>query len=317
VLVPCPTFLIRHPGAGPVMVDTGLHPSIASDPRQNFGRSALRVATPEQEPGQDVPAQLRKRGIEPSDVGVVVMTHLHVDHASAISEFPDSTFVLSEAEWIDATSGSRPAMRGYRPAHYDFVFDYRTIDFGRGNISSYASFGRTFDLFGDGSVRLAYTPGHTAGHICLHAPEQRFLLAGDHVLDPISPNVSLILEEFGNPLGDYLDSLHRIADLAPRVSYGGHGETVAEPAGRARAIAAHHDDRLERTRAALGHEPRSGYEVSLSLFGSGLPPIQRRFAVAETLSHLERLVVLGRAARGGDGRSVTYTGAQPGGRDTA
>src|SRR5919204_1160436 len=183
VLVPCPTFLIRHPGAGPVMVDTGLHPSIASDPRQNFGRSALRVATPEQEPGQDVPAQLRKRGIEPHDVGVVVMTHLHVDHASAISEFPDSTFVLSEAEWIDATSGGRPAMRGYRPAHYDFVFDYRTIDFGRGNISSYASFGRTFDLFGDGSVRLAYTPGHSAGHMSVVARlrERDFVIGGDAV----------------------------------------------------------------------------------------------------------------------------------------
>jgi len=55
--------------------------------------------------------------------------------------------------------------------------------------------------------------------------------------------------------------------------------------------------------------PRSGYEVSHDLFGTKLPPIQRRFAVAEALSHLERLVVLGRARRGGDGRTVTYTAA--------
>ena len=111
------------------------------------------------------------------------MTHLHFDHASAISEFPDSTFVVSEAEWIDATTGSRPAMRGYRPAHYDFVFDYRTVDFGRGTISSYATFGRTFDLFGDGSIRLAYTPGHSAGHMGVVARlEQRdFVIGGDAV----------------------------------------------------------------------------------------------------------------------------------------
>ena len=183
VSVPCPAFLIHHPSVGPVLVDTGLHPSIASDPAQNFGRTALRVATPEQEPGEDVPSQLRKRGIEPHGVGVVVMTHLHVDHASAISEFPDSTFVLSEAEWEDATSGSRPAMRGYRPAHYDFVFDYRMIDFGRGNVSSYASFARTFDLFGDGSMRLAYTPGHSAGHLSVIArlAERDFVIGGDAV----------------------------------------------------------------------------------------------------------------------------------------
>jgi N-acyl homoserine lactone hydrolase len=182
-MVPCPAFLIRHPSAGPVLVDTGLHPSVASDPGANFGRLAARFAPPQLEKGEDVPAQLRKRGIEPSKVGVVVMTHLHVDHASAISEFPDSTFVLSEAEWEDATTGRRPIMRGYRPIHYDFVFDYRTIDFGRSSVSSYASFGRTFDLFGDGSIRLAYTPGHSAGHMSVIARlrERDFLIGGDAV----------------------------------------------------------------------------------------------------------------------------------------
>ena len=61
----------------------------------------------------------------------------------------------------------RPAARSCAatgPAHYDYLFDYRTIDFDGAGISSYASFGRSFDLFGDGSVRLAYTPGHSAGH---------------------------------------------------------------------------------------------------------------------------------------------------------
>jgi N-acyl homoserine lactone hydrolase len=181
--VPCPAFLITHPSAGTVLVDTGLHPSIASDPKSNFGGLAVRVAAPELAQGEDVPAQLRSRGIDPSAVSVVVMTHLHYDHASAISEFPDSTIVVSEAEWIDATTGSRPAMRGYRPAHYDFVFDYRTLDFGRGNISSYASFGRTFDLFGDGSIRLAYLPGHSAGHMGVVArlAQRDFVIGGDAV----------------------------------------------------------------------------------------------------------------------------------------
>jgi N-acyl homoserine lactone hydrolase len=183
VSVPCPAFLIHHPQAGTILVDTGLHPSIASDPVQNFGRAAIRAATPEQKQGQDVPSQLRKRGIEPQKVGTIVMTHLHVDHSSAISEFPDSTFVLSEAEWEDATTGSRPAMRGYRPAHYDYVFDYRTVDFARGNVNSYASFARTFDLFGDGSVRLAYTPGHSAGHLSViaHLAQRDFVIGGDAV----------------------------------------------------------------------------------------------------------------------------------------
>jgi N-acyl homoserine lactone hydrolase len=181
--IPCPAFLIRHPSAGAILVDTGLHPSITSDPKANFGRLAVRFSQPQLGQGEDVPAQLRKRGIDPSKVGVVVMTHLHMDHASAISEFPDSTFVVSEAEWADATTGSRPALRGYRPPHYDFVFDYRTVDFDRGTISSYATFGRTFDLLGDGSIHLAFTPGHSAGHMCVVArlKEREFVIGGDAV----------------------------------------------------------------------------------------------------------------------------------------
>src|SRR3954451_18469796 len=183
LLVPCPAFLIRHPSAGAILVDTGLHPSISADPRQNFGGLAARIAKPQIEPGEDVASQLRARGIESGQVAVVVMTHLHFDHASAISEFPQSTFVVAEREWVAATNDRRPALRGYHPPHYDFAFDYRTIDFDRSGISSYATFGRTFDLFGDGSLRLAYTPGHSAGHMSViaHLEERDFVIGGDAV----------------------------------------------------------------------------------------------------------------------------------------
>jgi glyoxylase-like metal-dependent hydrolase (beta-lactamase superfamily II) len=133
------------------------------------------------------------------------------------------------------------------------------------------------------------------------------LVAGDHVLDPITPAIGLYPASRPDPLGDYVESLHRVAELAPRISYGGHGDTVADPVGRAHAIVAHHERRLDQTEAALGREPSSGYEVSHALFGSDLAPIHRRFAVAETLSHLERLVVLGRARRAENDRSVSYT----------
>ncbi len=179
--VPVPAFLIRHPSAGAILVDTGLHPSIATDGKQNFGGTANRFGKPSLEPGEDVPAQLRKRGLDPGEIPVVVMTHMHIDHTSAISEFPQSTFVLSEAEWEDAAGGSKPTLKGYRRPHFDYAFDYRTVSFDRGGVESYASFGRTFDLFGDGSIRLASTPGHSAGHISViaHLAQRDFVIGGD------------------------------------------------------------------------------------------------------------------------------------------
>jgi glyoxylase-like metal-dependent hydrolase (beta-lactamase superfamily II) len=156
----------------------------------------------------------------------------------------------------------------------------------------------------DGWQVLA-SPGHADGHLCLH--RDGVLVAGDTLLAPITPAIGLYPESRADPLGDYSDTLRTLAALGPRVSYGGHGETIHEPAARAHAILHHHDERLDRTEAALGAEPRSGYDISHVLFGTALPAIQRRFAVAETLSHLERLVVLERATRHEDDRIVAYT----------
>ena len=180
-VIPVPAFLIRHPSAGAILVDTGLHPSIATDGKENFGGLGNRIGKPTLEAGEDVPAQLRKLGLDPGELPVVVMTHMHIDHTSAISEFSNSTFVVSATEWEAAATGSQPTLNGYRRTHFDYAFDYRTVDFDRAGIDSYASFGRTFDLFGDGSIHLAFTPGHSAGHMSVicRLKQNDFVIGGD------------------------------------------------------------------------------------------------------------------------------------------
>jgi len=152
---------------------------------------------------------------------------------------------------------------------------------------------------------VAEFPGHADGHICLL--KEGVMIAGDHLLPRITPAVGLYPESRTDPLGDYLASLERVVELAPRLALPGHGDPIADPAGRAREIVEHHRIRLDETEAALGSGPLTGYELSHTLFPDDRGPSQRRFAVAETLSHLERLVVEGRAARGGDDGCVTYT----------
>jgi N-acyl homoserine lactone hydrolase len=178
---PVPCFLVEHPGAGRILIDTGFHASVAVKPRANLGRVVLLTVFKEvvMEPEQAAPAQLRGLNIEPSQVRVVVMTHLHHDHASAISEFPDATFLVSRAEWDAATRGSQ--RQGYLRRQFDHAFDYRLLDFDGPDAASFSGFARSFDLFGDGSVRAVYTPGHTAGHISvvLRLRRREVLVAGD------------------------------------------------------------------------------------------------------------------------------------------
>jgi glyoxylase-like metal-dependent hydrolase (beta-lactamase superfamily II) len=154
---------------------------------------------------------------------------------------------------------------------------------------------------------LVAASGHADGQLCLL--KDGVLVAADHVLGRITPTVGLWPASRADPLGDYLEALERTVELAPRIALPGHGDPIADPAGRARELQEHHRVRLEEAAAALAQEPRTGYELSFALFGADLKPAGRRFAVAETLSHLERLVRMGAAVRGGDDGAVTYTAA--------
>jgi glyoxylase-like metal-dependent hydrolase (beta-lactamase superfamily II) len=156
-----------------------------------------------------------------------------------------------------------------------------------------------------GGWKVLELPGHADGH--LGFLRDGVLIAGDHLLRRITPAVGLYPESRPDPLGDYLASLERTIELAPRVVYPGHGEPIHDAATRARELIEHHRARLDEAAAALSAQPRTAYEISLHVFGRELAPTQRRFAVAETLSHLERLVRAGRAARRGDDNRVFYT----------
>jgi glyoxylase-like metal-dependent hydrolase (beta-lactamase superfamily II) len=185
VEIPIPAYILEHPGAGLVLVDTGFHASVAVDPKKNMGPilGRLLFGAARMSPDEGMPDQLRARGFDPKAAKVVVMTHLHVDHASGVAQFPDATFVVTRREWESATEGPK-LRRGYVPRQFDHAFDWRTIDFDGPEVNSYASFGRSLDLFGDGSVRLLYTPGHTLGHmsVALRLRNQaEFLIAADAI----------------------------------------------------------------------------------------------------------------------------------------
>jgi glyoxylase-like metal-dependent hydrolase (beta-lactamase superfamily II) len=154
---------------------------------------------------------------------------------------------------------------------------------------------------------LVAAPGHADGQLCLL--KDGVLVAADHLLARITPTVGLWPASRADPLGDYLAALGRTIELEPRVALPGHGDVIEDPAGRARELQEHHRVRLEETVEALGPEPRTAYELSFALFGDDLKPASRRFAVAETLSHVERLVHEGAARRHEDGATVTYTAA--------
>jgi N-acyl homoserine lactone hydrolase len=152
--LPIPCFLIEHPQAGPFLVDTGLHASVAADPAENLGKLAKAVYSIDMDAADAAPEQIRARGVDPDAIELVLMTHLHYDHASGATQFPGATFLVERREWEAAAGGG--FLQGYHRPHLDPALRWRAIDVERES-----------DLFGDGSVRLLHTPGHTRGHLSL------------------------------------------------------------------------------------------------------------------------------------------------------
>jgi glyoxylase-like metal-dependent hydrolase (beta-lactamase superfamily II) len=150
--------------------------------------------------------------------------------------------------------------------------------------------GQYIDLVGE-RYRVIWVPGHSDGQICLFRERDGVFLAADHVLPRITPNVGLYSQyDRQNPLGDYLDSLHKVEHLPTSIVLPGHGEPFPDLAGRVQEIIEHHKEREAEILGLLQEQPQNAYQVAQQLFGPRMTSNEsRRMAVAETLSHLEHM----------------------------
>lgn len=179
---PCPIFFVAHPTAGNILIDTGLPAGVTHDVKAAVGATAARMYGLRATEEQPLPARLKQLGLAADEIDVVVMTHLHVDHAGSLDALKDCVVVVAKDEWRSAHA-SKPALRGYVTSQYAADHDFRLVDFEAEAATGHASFERTFDLFGDGSVVLVSTPGHTYGHmsVLLRLRGRQCLIAGDAI----------------------------------------------------------------------------------------------------------------------------------------
>ncbi len=153
---------------------------------------------------------------------------------------------------------------------------------------------------------VLWLPGHADGHLGLWNEEDSLLIAGDAILPRISPNIGLYAYTRPDTLGDYLQTLGKLEALNPqRAVVGHHGPVMEGVQARARELRTHHHERLDFVKAEAGKQPRDAYELSLAMFNRDLNISGRRFALAETLAHLEHLRLLGQLYRTwNEGRQV-------------
>ena len=209
--VPVPCFLVVHP-RGRLVFDTGIHCQAIADPLGRLGERRARLFGVRSRSGDDVVSQLALLGLRPDDVEYVADSHLHFDHCGGNEFFPRSTLLVQRAEMAAARDPAVLAQQRYFPSFQDFDHPLR-----------YELPDGEHDVFGDGSVVLFPTPGHTPGHQSLRLRAGKgadLVLAADACYTKENMDRDLLPGVLWNA-GDMARSLAALRDLRDR-----HGATV-------------------------------------------------------------------------------------------
>lgn len=265
-------------------------------------------------------AGIEQAGHRIEDIRRVVLTHGHSDH-------------FGNAQWVAGRSGAqvfahpldRPKFAGER-----WVIDHLRTHFLAAGLPE--SFLQTFTermramrhLFdaipefqalndGDGldldgsRLRILHCPGHSLGHICLYH-EDGILVAGDLLLEEISPNPIVEFDQRGDripTLPQYLHSLRRVLLLNCDVAHPGHGGPIANPSARIRELITHHEQRKETIHGRLGRQGKTLLQLSQELY-QNLDELNLMLALSEVIGHLDLLMEEKRAAVTRRGRTLLF-----------
>ena len=153
--IPVPWFLIKHP-MGNVVIDGGNAVEAAIDKRGHWG-AVVDAYDPVMNIADNCVDQCRLVGVEPNDVRYVLQSHLHLDHTGAIGHFPKAQHIVQRAEYEYAFNPQWFAEGAYIRADFDRPgLDWKFLG---------GEYSDNFDLFGDGTIRTIFTPGHSTGHM--------------------------------------------------------------------------------------------------------------------------------------------------------
>lgn len=248
-------------------------------------------------------------GLDETAVHTLVVSHLHPDHVGMSARLVRELgcrFVMHEraAKLVDRyndTPGVARQLAGVARAHgvpEEVVAaattttrpDYMPLIDPPDHL---VTDGHEISLESDRSLHILHTPGHEPAHICLRDSRTGILFSGDHILPRISP-VIMYDTDFADPLGDYLDSLQRLAVMEIGLTYPAHGTMIDRGEERARQLLLHHDRRLRDMADLVAQADTTAWTVMTRSFRPNLDPVAARLAFMETVSHLEHLRLSGR-----------------------
>lgn len=260
--------------------------------------------------------QLAEIGADIKDISQIVVTHVHPDHyglAGRVKQLSGAGLLFHDSEkgFIDSRYVHMDALleqtthwlhiNGVPPKVLVKIRD-STVGLEQYIVPTYPDvtlYGGETITAGKFTFRVLWTPGHSSGHICLYEPTQKVLIAGDHILPTITPNIGLHPQSIENPLGRYLNSLEDLKKMDINLVLPGHERPFAQLRTRIDELIRHHEQRNQEILATINGEAKTAYQIAMQItWGDGeslqaMPLFHRRLALSETLAHLEMMTING------------------------
>ena len=221
IKVPVSMWIIDHP-KGLVVFDTGNNVAISDGQCKSYWAPGnCDFLKPSQTRDDVIDSQLKKVGFSPDKVKVVITSHTHLDHVGNIEMFPNAIHVLQKKELYQ---GWWPEKFQGRSSPGTFVMG----DLAKTREFNFLELAGDYDLFGDGSVLVLSTPGHTLGHQSVKvklASGQTLVMAQDAIwmqenLDGYPAGLNYSVKDYNNSIG----RLKMIRDLENGDIFFGHDQ---------------------------------------------------------------------------------------------
>jgi len=234
------------------------------------------------------------------------ITHLHADHFALLSKLATATsqvfFNRPETELIEASGWwermlSYAAKNGFPENELrEAIRSHPGREFGSEWIPEISVLQDGDQISaGDYCFRCVSTPGHSLGHTCLYEPKKKILVAGDHILIDITPNIQCWTDE-QNPLQNYLESLDKVNQMEIDLVLPGHRRLITDHKRRIAELKEHHKTRLSEVLSILANRQLTAFEVASQMTWDldcdswqDFPRPQKWFATGEAIAHLRYL----------------------------
>jgi len=155
VTIPVSMWVIDHP-KGLVVFDTGINAAVTQDCKSYWQPGLCDFLKPTNKREEMIDAQLKKIGLSTDKVKVVITSHTHLDHVGNIKMFPNAIHVLQKKELYQGWFPEK--FQGRTGGAFVMADLEGTRDF------NFLELEGDYDLYGDGSIMIYSTPGHTLGH---------------------------------------------------------------------------------------------------------------------------------------------------------